>query len=735
MLEKGLKFTPTPTGAPERLKCDVIDFCRKLRLSEEFYKEDDSAEEEDERPLVRNKSSYRGKKGRDQVLDTYINFLENSPMDKKEKQNFNLKTHEKWTLAKLKARTDIVIKQADKGGAVVIMDRDYYKDKVGSMLLDRTHYQDVDSNEDKKVSDKISRFIDKYKHELKTQEIKYLTKHDWRTSNFYGLPKIHKSKEIKTEVEKVNSTYIHLEHPTDLTFRPIVGGPECPTQRLSNLLDIILKPLCQKVTSNVKDTMDFLNKLEKDVPSECIIITLDVSDLYGSIPHYLGKEAIEYWVTQYPDLLCRHFSKEFIMDALELILENNVMKFDEKYYKQCQGTAMGTKCAPTYATLVMGYLEIGLYEKIETEYGAEIRNYFESHYKRFLDDCFILWPFGEPQKLIDIIDNLNPGITFTSEHSNKNCPFLDVMVIKEGRSIKTDLYSKPTDAKRYVHFRSAHPSHTKRNIPYNLARRISMIVENPQMRTKHFQELAKNLGECGYPKKLVQDSITKFKSVESKELRTLKIRQKKDLIVFVTDFNPNNPNFIDTIKHSIPMLNASDKMKKVMSNKTIIHSQRQPKNLKLLLTKSNFESSQPINQNKPKKVVKCGKGRCTKLCNMLIEGDNFQMLNGKTLYPNTLLDCDSKFVIYCLKCEGCGENYMGSTVSLRDRMSTHGSCTENSNKEGALEANKHFFTCANGLEVKFKVFPFKHIFSKSEKILRIEEEKYIKKFNPKLNRL
>ncbi len=235
------------------------------------------------------------------------------------------------------------------------------------------------------------------------------------------MPKIHKSKEIKAEVEKVDSTYIHLEQPSDLTFRPIVGGPECPTQRLSNFLDIILKPMCQKVKSNVRDTMDFLKKLEKTVPNECNILTLDVSDLYGSIPHNLGKEAVEYWVTLFPDMLCRNFSKEFIIEALELILENNVMKFDEKYYKQCQGTAMGTKCAPTYmtyATSVMGYLELDLYGKIETEYGAEIRSYFETHYKRFLDDCFILWPFGNAEKLIDIMGSLNTSIKFTSEYSH-----------------------------------------------------------------------------------------------------------------------------------------------------------------------------------------------------------------------------------------------------------------------------------------------------------------------------
>ncbi len=119
----------------------------------------------------------------------------------------------------------------------------------------------------------------------------------------------------------------------------------------------------------------------------------------------------------------------------------------------------------------------------------------------------------------------------------------------------------------------------------------------------------------------------------------------------------------------------------------------------------------------------------------MIEGDNLKMSNGKVLYPNTFLDCDCKFVIYCLQCEGCGENYIGSTISLRERMNTHRSHTENCNREGALGANKHFSECANGLDIKFKVFPFRHILSKSERILRIEEQKYIQKFNPTLNRL
>ena len=99
-----------------------------------------------------------------------------------------------------------------------------------------------------------------FKHSsgLTEKEADFVTNFDYKESCFYGLPKIHKSKIIKNDVVKQNSEYITFENPDDLTFRPIVGGPVTPTQRLSNLLDIILKPLRHNVKSFVRDDLEFL---------------------------------------------------------------------------------------------------------------------------------------------------------------------------------------------------------------------------------------------------------------------------------------------------------------------------------------------------------------------------------------------------------------------------------------------------------------------------------------------
>ena len=63
---------------------------------------------------------------------------------------------------------------------------------------------------------------------------------------------------------------------------------------------------------------------------------------------------------------------------------------------------------------------------------------------------------------------------------------------KSGTKIWMDIYNKSTDSKRYVSFTSNHPRHCLANIPLSLARRISTIVENENVKEKRFKELKKH---------------------------------------------------------------------------------------------------------------------------------------------------------------------------------------------------------------------------------------------------
>ena len=69
---------------------------------------------------------------------------------------------------------------------------------------------------------------------------------------------------------------------------------EAPTEGISQFVDYHLNPLVKKIPSYIKDTSDFLLKLERltDLPPDPILVTLDVRSLiYTNIPHGEGIEA------------------------------------------------------------------------------------------------------------------------------------------------------------------------------------------------------------------------------------------------------------------------------------------------------------------------------------------------------------------------------------------------------------------------------------------------------------
>lgn len=66
---------------------------------------------------------------------------------------------------------------------------------------------------------------------------------------------------------------------------------------------------------------------------------------------------------------------------------------------------------------------------------------------------------------------------------------LDVLIIKENINISTDVFYIETDSHQCLIFYSCHPSHTKGNIPFNVARRICTIVSDEERINKRLKEL------------------------------------------------------------------------------------------------------------------------------------------------------------------------------------------------------------------------------------------------------
>ena len=279
--------------------------------------------------------------------------------------------------------------------------------------------------------------------------------------------------------------------------------------------------------------------------------------------------------------------------------------FDGKFYIRKTGTAMGTKVAPTYATLAIGYLEEQLLEKLDRKYGSEISGHFREKRMRFLDDCFILWNSTVPvDKLWEELNSTHPKIQFTMECSDTQLPFLDVLVkLYDGR-ISTDIYFKSTDTHLYLNFKSCHPKHTKVNIPFCLASRVVTIVSDKSQQRDRLDQIKSFLRKHNYPETLIENGIDR--AIKKGPITGGgKPKNKENVIPLVTTFNPCNTNVLPFIRGCEKVLQKSDRMKDILNKSSIINSKRQPKNLKRILTSSKFDyiSSET-------KVSKGGDKRC-----------------------------------------------------------------------------------------------------------------------------
>ena len=89
----------------------------------------------------------------DPVIDVYLKHLEAKVEEIEERgRNYsNLSSHEQDALRKLKSYRDIVIKEVDKGGAVVVWSRNDYCEEAYRQLHDDQVYELVETDPLEKV--------------------------------------------------------------------------------------------------------------------------------------------------------------------------------------------------------------------------------------------------------------------------------------------------------------------------------------------------------------------------------------------------------------------------------------------------------------------------------------------------------------------------------------------------------------------------------------------------------
>lgn len=725
LLSKGLSFCPTP-GEPDMgvLKEDLDRFHMGLRRkvffatkrtvnvektdSSSSSSEDELFSQDDENPPFKQtefklKSTWNplGPK----VLEDFI-FLNEECLRKHKvfaPKHKNLTWDEYKAIKELSANTDIVIKPADKGGAVVILDLKDYLNEGYSQLKDTNVYQKLDQCKTDEYYTVICRYLEycyKFDREISKETYEYLTHFKPRTSRLYLLPKIHKK-----------------QRPPP--GRPVISSNGSPTERISSFVDYFLKPYVCKTKSYIKDTNDFLNKLKEigRTPANCIIFSLDVVSLYTNIPTDFGISLIEEFLNEKRDPNLKP-SNSMLVKLLEFVLTLNDFEFNGDYYLQLFGTAIGTKVAPSYANLVMSIFE----EKYVYTYKQQ-----PLLWKRFIDDIFGLWPYSV-NSLLQFVEHLNScvdSLKFTLEYSYTKVSFLDVLVLSNGDgNITTDLYKKPTDARNYLVFNSAHPLSCKRGIPFGQFLRIRRICSSLEMFDKNAVEMAKCFLDRGYPADLVETSMIKARRMDRDILLAPKSPENKqnndNTVALITTYNSGQNILGRIIDKHLPYLTRNPSLRS-FNEVSILRSFRRPKNLRDLLVRASVK-----NTKKPGVSNKCINPTKCRYCPKINKtGEIVCTVTNRTYISKRNICCKSSNLVYAITCKTCLKQYVGQTGrTIMERFQGHFGAIKREEKTTLI--NDHFNRIDhNGVQdFEIHVMDFINLEAKSEtgKALRLKLE-------------
>ena len=594
----------------------------------------------------------------------------------------NITPEESRALRELSNNRSIIIKPADKGGAVVIQNRDDYIKEGLRQLQDQNFYSEQKTDLTQKHHKEIVVILDEMlrRHQIHESCYDYLTNNKVRTAQFYMLPKIHKT-------------------TTNPPGRPIVSGNGCPTERISQLIDFFLQPCVRNIRSYIRDTSDFLTMLESvgKLPKQCILATLDVASLYTNIPNKEGRESVSQTLNQFRGN-AQNPSNTSLVKLLEKVLTCNNFDFNDRHYLQVGGTAMGTKVAPSYANTFMGWYE----EKYVYTYPKQ-----PLLWKRFIDDIFVIWHHtqNELDEFVTFLNSRMPSIKFEADISDTEVHFLDVTVkIDHSQGIiNTTLYTKPTDAHNYINYESCHQKSCRNGIPYGQFLRLRRICNKDEDFVSESKIMAYHFYQASYPPKLIQESFERAYLQNRDQLLQPKVDKNQstnDNLYLITTFHPTFNEVNRIVSKNLDLLDKSSSTRPALEAR-LIRGFRRCRNLRDHLVRARL----------PPAPSKCGedpdpghhdniwgRARCI-YCDKLDRSGRITTPATDRSYVTMMnVTCRCSNLIYALVCQTCGKTYVGQTKRrIMDRLMEHfRSIRQNNN---TLMVSRHYnSTGHNGID-------------------------------------
>ena len=212
-------------------------------------------------------------------------------------------------------------------------------------------------------------------------------------------------------------------------LRPICSEFNSCTSKLSEFVDAFLKPLAQQSTSYIKDTSDFVQKIEIYVAplvthSKTFLVTMDVPSLYPNTDHQEGIDACE---TALNTRTSQSVPTSVLCDLIMTTLKCNTniwRTFFSSNQRYSNGNPYGRKSS------------LFIHGKIRDRFTNDYRNKYNKSpgiWLRYIDDIFLTWDHDESslKHFISFCNsystnqNKKSKISFKADYSMSHDYFLD----------------------------------------------------------------------------------------------------------------------------------------------------------------------------------------------------------------------------------------------------------------------------------------------------------------------
>ena len=412
---------------------------------------------------------------------------------------------------KLKNDVNLHITKADKSNAMVILDKQEYNDKMYLLLSDVNTYGLLNSNPLNRV---IANYNEKIKEIFKDNQVlqKQFLVRALSLSYLYGLVKTHKP-----------------NNP----IRPIISSAGSVTYKLSKWLVKLLSPFVGSISnSNIKHNVDLVEKLSNlNINYPFKMISFDVVSLFTKVP---VDDLLEY-LSEFLSNFDLELPTESIIELIKLCICDSVFTFEDKFYVQKFGMAMGNPLSPVLSNLYMEFFETKFLPNILPR-GVL--------WFRYVDDIFCIWPLIE--NVNNFLVNLNtlvPSIKFTIEEETDLClPFLDVKIFRTDSGFKFSVYRKPTNVCSYIHFYSNHSEQIKKSTFATMFLRALRIC-SPEYIDDEFGNIFSISEKLKYPKHFIECSLRKARRTFYSESPSETPSFQNVLVLPYSDLLKNVPRF------------------------------------------------------------------------------------------------------------------------------------------------------------------------------------------------